>query len=112
MTSAVKASSTFVGSDDGRIRILVRDAATGKSAREVRGTFLDIGRMTQDDPRLIPFNLLDSVRATYADRWPRPGEELVLVVASTSEPPPAANATTPPLRDRGDGPARDSSDSA
>jgi hypothetical protein len=87
----------FVGSDEGRIRILVRDVPKAQRS-EVRGTFLDIGRMAQDDPRLIPFNLLESVRATYADRWPRPGEELVLVVASIGEPPPAANANTPPLR--------------
>jgi Bacterial Ig-like domain len=88
---------TYVGSEDGRLRILIRDLPKEERA-EVRGTFLDIGRMTQDDPRLIPFNLLDSVRATYGDRWPRPGEELVLVVAGTSEPAPAANVTTPPLR--------------
>ncbi len=87
----------FVGSDVERIRILVRDAP--KEVRsEVRGTFLDIGRMTQDDPRLIPFNLLESVRAAYADRWPRPGEELVLLVTGTTEPPPAPNVNTPPLR--------------
>lgn len=88
---------TFVGNDEGRIRILVRDVPK-EQRTEVRGTFLDIGRMPQDDPRLIPFNLLESVRATYSDRWPRPGEELVLVVSSTTEPPPAANVNTPPLR--------------
>jgi hypothetical protein len=96
---------TFVGSEDGRIRILVRDQPL-EERREVRGTFLDIGRMSQDDPRLIPFNLLESVRATYSDRWPRPSEELVLVVASTSEPPPAANAKTPPLRNVAMDPSR------
>ena len=87
----------FVGTEEGRIRILAReDPKEGRA--EVRGTFLDIGRMPQDDPRLIQFNLLDSVRQTFGDRWPRPGEELVLVVAGTTEPPPAPNATTPPLR--------------
>jgi hypothetical protein len=88
---------TFVGNDEGRIRILVRDVPK-EERTEVRGTFLDIGRMPQDDPRLIPFNLLESVRAAYSDRWPRPGEELVLVVSSTTDPPPAANINTPPLR--------------
>ena len=87
----------FVGTDEGRIRLLIRDAPK-EQRTEVRGTLLDIGRMTQDDPRLIPFNLLDSVRAAYADRWPRPGEELVLVVTNTTEPAPSTNVTTPPLR--------------
>jgi hypothetical protein len=87
----------FLESEEGRIRLLARDAPK-EEREEVRGTFLDIGRMAQDDPRLIPFNLLDSVRMAYADRWPRPGEELVLVVTSTTDPPAAPNATTPPLR--------------
>ncbi|MGH9382897.1 MAG: Ig-like domain-containing protein [Vicinamibacterales bacterium] len=92
-----RGEQTFVGTEEGRIRILVRELPKDDRA-EVRGTFLDIGRMPQDDPRLIPFNLLESVRVTYQDRWPRPGEELVLVVASTTEPPPATNINTPPLR--------------
>jgi hypothetical protein len=65
---------------------------------EARGQLLDIGRMAQDDPRLIPFNLLDRVRAAYQDRWPKPGEELVLVLGGTAPPPTATNATAPPLR--------------
>jgi Bacterial Ig-like domain len=95
----------FVSSDEGRIRLLVRDAPK-EERTEVRGTLLDVGRMTQDDPRLIPFNLLDSIRAAYADRWPRPGEELVLVVTGTIDPPPSSNVTTPPLRSVAMDPAR------
>jgi hypothetical protein len=87
----------FVGTEEGRIRMLVRDLPKETRA-EVRGMFLDVGRMPQDDPRLIPFNLLDSVRAAYQDRWPRPGEELILVVANTTEPPPPSSADLPPLR--------------
>ena len=50
---------------------------------EARGQFLDIGRMSQDDPRLIPFNLLERIRTAYQDRWPKPGEELILLLSST-----------------------------
>ena len=65
---------------------------------EARGQLLDIGRMSQDDPRLIPFNLLDRVRAAYQDRWPKPGEELILLLGGTGSPPPATDVTSPPLR--------------
>ena len=46
--------------------------------------------MSQDDPRLIPFNLLDRIRAAYQDRWPKPGEELILLLGG-SAPPPAGD---------------------
>ena len=54
--------------------------------------------MSQDDPRLIPFNLLDRIRAAYQDRWPKPGEELILILGSTAPPPAATDVTAPPLR--------------
>lgn len=92
-----RGEQVLVGGDEGHIRLLVREVPK-EQRTEVRGTFLDIGRMAQDDPRLIPFNLLDSVRAAYVDRWPRPGEELILVVANTTEPPPSTSVDTPPLR--------------
>ena len=60
---------------------------------EARGQLLDIGRMSQDDPRLIPFNLLDRIRAAYQDRWPKPGEELILLLGGTAPPPAATDVT-------------------
>jgi hypothetical protein len=42
----------------------------------------------------------------YPDRWPRPGEELVLLLSGTTPPPPAADATAPPLRTVAMEPAR------
>ena len=95
----------FVGGDEGRLRILVRDQPKEERA-EVRGMFLDIGRMPQDDPRLIPFNLLDRVRAAYQDRWPKPGEELILLLGGTASPPAATDVTSPPLRALAMEPAR------
>jgi hypothetical protein len=85
-----------IGSDEASVRLIARDYPEGRV--EARGQFLDIGRISQDDPRLIPFNLLDLVRTAYADRWPRPGEELVLIVSSTAPPPAASDIATPPLR--------------
>ena len=85
-----------IGSDEASIRLIARDYPEGRI--EARGQLLDIGRISQDDPRLIPFNLLDQVRSAYPDRWPRPGEELMLILSSTTPPPAASDITTPPLR--------------
>lgn len=86
-----------IGTEEGAIKLIARDAPREGRA-EARGQLLDIGRMSQDDPRLIPFNLLERVRASYQDRWPKPGEELVLLLSGTVPPPTAVNATAPPLR--------------
>lgn len=85
-----------IATDAGSLSAVARELREGRV--EARGQLLDVGRMSQDDPRLIPFNLGDRVRAIYQDRWPKPGEELVLLVAGTSPPPAPASATTPPLR--------------
>ncbi len=86
-----------IGVEEGAITLVARELP--REARvEARGQFLDIGRMSQDDPRLIPFNLLDRIRAAYQDRWPKPGEELMLVLGSTAPPPGAIDVTSPPLR--------------
>lgn len=89
--------SATLTTDEASIRLIAREVP--REARlEARGTLLDIGRMSQDDPRLIPFNLLDRVRTRYPERWPRPGEELVLLLTATAPPPASAAADAPPLR--------------
>jgi hypothetical protein len=93
-------------SDDGASLTLIARELPREGRLEVRGQLMDIGRIAQDDPRLIPFNLLDRIRAQYQDRWPKPGEELILIVASTVPAPGAANATAPPLRSVAMEPAR------
>jgi hypothetical protein len=86
-----------IGSEEGAIALIAREAPREGKA-EARGQFLDIGRMSQDDPRLIPFNLLERIRTAYQDRWPKPGEEMLLMLSSTVPPPAATNITEPPLR--------------
>ncbi|HYE89140.1 MAG TPA: Ig-like domain-containing protein [Vicinamibacterales bacterium] len=86
-----------IGTDEAAITLIARE--TPRAGRvEARGQLLDIGRMSQDDPRLIPFNLLERVRTAYQERWPKPGEELMLLLGGTAPPPPAASVTAPPLR--------------
>jgi hypothetical protein len=86
-----------IGTEEGAIKLVAREIPRDGRA-EARGQLLDIGRMAQDDPRLIPFNLLERIRTLYQDRWPKPGEELVLLLGGTAPPPASVNATTPPLR--------------
>lgn len=85
-----------IGTEEGAITLIAREVREGRV--EARGQFLDVGRMSQDDPRLIPFNLLERIRRQYPERWPRPGEELMLILAGTVPPPAPTEITTPPLR--------------
>ncbi|HEX6162012.1 MAG TPA: Ig-like domain-containing protein [Vicinamibacterales bacterium] len=85
-----------IGTDEAALTLIAREVREGRT--EARGQVLDIGRLAQDDPRLIPFNLLDRVRTQYQDRWPKPGEELILILGGTAPPPAAADVTSPPLR--------------
>ena len=85
-----------IGTEEGALTLIAREVREGRT--EARGQILDVGRLAQDDPRLIPFNLLDRMRTQYQDRWPKPGEELILILAGTAPPPSATNITAPPLR--------------
>ncbi|MEO8681734.1 MAG: Ig-like domain-containing protein [Vicinamibacterales bacterium] len=87
-----------LATDEASIKLIVRQTPDEGRRIEARGQVLDIGRIAQDDPRLIPFNLLDRIRTAYPDRWPRPGEEVLLMVSSIGEPPASASVDTPPLR--------------
>ena len=86
-----------IGTDEGAVTLIARELPR-EGRVEARGQFLDIGRMSQDDPRLIPFNLLERIRSAYQDRWPKPGEELLLMLSSSVPPPGAADVSAPPLR--------------
>lgn len=92
-----RVETALLASDEATISLVVRELPR-EGKLEARGQFLDIGRMSQEDPRLIPFNLADRIRTKYPERWPRPGEELVLMLSGTLPPPPPADAAAPPLR--------------
>lgn len=94
-----------IGDDEGAITLIARELPRD-SRIEARGQLLDLGRMAQDDPRLIPFNLLERTRTAYQERWPKPGEELVLMLGGIAPPPNAVSATAPPLRALAMEPAR------
>ena len=86
-----------ITSDAGALRLSGRQLPD-EGLAEVRGVVYDVGRMNSDDPRLVQLDLRDALTRVYGDRWPRPGEELILSVTGADRPAPPASATTPPIR--------------
>ncbi len=86
-----------LATDNGALRLVSKERPD-EGAAEVRGVVYDIGRMNSDDPRLVTLELRDLVQQAYGDRWPRPGEELVLHVTSGAAAPAVAGSTLPSLR--------------
>jgi hypothetical protein len=74
--------------DERNINVLLKDVQTKTGPVEVRGLLLDVGRLEPTDPRL----------AGYAERldpekWPKPGEELMVTVTAVVEAQPATTAS-------------------
>jgi hypothetical protein len=72
------------------IPVLLNDAKTITGPAEVRGQLIDVGRLEPSDPRVAGYE-----GARDPERWPRPGEELLLSVAGVAE---AQLATTASVR--------------
>ena len=69
---------------------LTPDARTTPGLVEVRGQLLDVGRLEPGDPRVAGYD-----GASGPEKWPRPGEDLLLLVTGVTE---AELATTPSVR--------------
>jgi hypothetical protein len=76
--------------DEHQMDVLLGDTKTVTGLVEVRAQLLDIGRMEPTDPRLSRYE-----GARDADRWPKPGEELVLSVTGVTG---VDTSTTPTVR--------------
>ncbi len=78
-------------SDEQEVRLVMHTAAPTAGQVEVRGELLDIGRLQRDDPRLQTLGIGDAIQTLYKDRWPTPGEALMLNVTTIepATPPPA-----------------------
>lgn len=72
------------------IPVLLKDVRAATGLVEVRAQLIDVGRLEPGDPRLAGYE-----GAQDPDRWPRPGEDLVLRVIGVTEVQPA---TTPSVR--------------
>ncbi len=76
------------------IRLLTRESVPAPGNYDVRGEALDIGRLSQDDPRLTNTDLR-SFGIDPSDRWPRQGEVVVLRAISFE---PAQPLSAPSIR--------------
>lgn len=82
---------------DGDVRVLALDVpppAAGEVERlEVVGTFYDVGRLQDTDPRMAGLPIARISDRLLRKPWPSVGD-LPMVVATSSRPPRAASATT------------------
>jgi hypothetical protein len=76
-------------SDEQEVRVLLNDARHVEGPVEVRAQLIDVGRLEPGDPRLASYGVRDE------ERWPKPGEELLLSATSVA---PAQPGTTPSVR--------------
>jgi hypothetical protein len=76
--------------DEQTIRVVLDEGVSTKTGLvEVRGVMIDVGRLEPGDPRVGAF-----AEGRDAERWPRPGEELVVRVSAITEVPPSATTAT------------------
>lgn len=88
---------TWLVNDDPSSRILGLDIPplpTGTRERlEIIGTFYDVGRLDEDDPRLSGLPITQISQELLRKRWPAIGE-LLIVVANSTRPALAPDTTT------------------
>ena len=76
-------------SDAHEMRVVLSEGATTKKGPvEVRGVLFDVGRLEPTDPRLTGI-----AEERDADRWPRPGEELVVRATGVADAEASSAAT-------------------
>lgn len=83
-------SRVMLRAADRDIRAQLNQEKTTTGLVEVRGQFLDVGRLEPGDPRVTGED-----GAREADRWPKPGEELLLSITGVTSTP---LATSPSVR--------------
>jgi len=73
--------------DAGSIKVVFRGSEPDELA-EVRGEFWDLGRMSQDDPRLANYDPLTTFQIDPNSSWPKPGEMGVIMAGAVAPAPP------------------------
>ena len=86
---ATEGTRMFLRADQHEVRVFLDEGvAAPKGTVDARGLFLDVGRLEPADPRAGP-----AAEGRDADKWPRPGEELVIRISATIETQPVSGAT-------------------
>lgn len=83
-----------VSDDNGSFLVLFKGSAPD-GLDEIRGEFLDVGRMKPDDPQLASYDLLRTFGVDPNGPWPRPGDVTAIVASSITQ---AVLPTAPTIR--------------
>ena len=73
--------------DAGSVKVVFRGSEPDELA-EVRGEFWDLGRMSQDDPRLANYDPRTTFQIDPNTNWPKPGEVGVIMAGAVAPAPP------------------------
>lgn len=90
-TVALQDTGEFRINADGLGVKLISQGATPEGLAEVRGEYMDLGRINADDPRLRQFDLKRLFNIDPEGPWPQAGQVTAIVASSvTAAEPPAA----------------------
>lgn len=90
-TVTLENNGVYTISADGLTMKMVSRASVPDGLDEIRGEFMDIGRMNVDDPRLRSLDLKRFFNIDPEGPWPKAGEVFTIVASSvTTATPPAA----------------------
>lgn len=75
--------------------LLIGDAAlaTADGDVEVTGTFVDVGRLAEDDPRVASYNLVALTQKVLNRDWPAQGELLIVIAEDVTRAEPFTQTT-------------------
>jgi hypothetical protein len=86
---ATEGNRLLLRADQTEIRVLLDEGVSAaKGVVDVRGLLVDVGRLEAADPRAGAFT-----EGREAEKWPRPGEELILRISTTLETQPTSGAS-------------------
>lgn len=78
---ATEGTRTMLRADDQEIRVVLDEGVRmPNGVVDARGTVIDVGRLEPGDPRVGTF-----AEGRDAEKWPRPGEELIVRVSTVAE---------------------------
>jgi hypothetical protein len=94
---ATEGTRIFLRADQYEMRVFLDEGvSTPKGMVDARGVFMDVGRLEAGDPRAGT-----AAEGRDADKWPRPGEELIVRVSATLEMQPVSGASVRAIAIRG-----------
>jgi hypothetical protein len=97
-TVALAADGQLKVSDDlGSVRLIFKGTAPD-GLDEIRGEFLDVGRMKPDDPKFSTYDLRTVFRVDPDGPWPRPGEATAIIATAVAPATLPAATATPSIR--------------